>query len=177
MIDSFPLPAFVWTDYSRFVSVAPVVLGWLVLWGRYRELGRHRELAGNRTYRDLAGVRRRVAVSVFELTRDPALVAEALVPSDARCFRPFHQPRCPRPPRAPRPAVAVFHASRLRVPRATITFSGDMERQRTECTSSLWVPERLAACSVPSSRSVANSSRFSVEIRRTCERLRTRGCN
>jgi hypothetical protein len=91
MTDSFPLPAFVWTDYSRFVSVAPVVLGWLVLWGRYRELGRHRELAGNRTYRDLAGVRRRVAVSVFELTRDPALVAEALVRFDRTVFPPLPQ--------------------------------------------------------------------------------------
>jgi len=71
--------AFVWKDYSRFVAVAPVVHGWLVFWGQYRELGQHRVRSGNRTYRDLAGARRRVADTVFELTRDPALVNEALV--------------------------------------------------------------------------------------------------
>jgi hypothetical protein len=79
MSDPISSAAFVWKDDSRFVAVAPVVHGWLVFWGRYRDLGQHRLLAGNRTYRDLAGARRRVADTVFELTRDPALVDAALV--------------------------------------------------------------------------------------------------
>src|SRR5262249_44604448 len=70
---------FTWNDHSRFVSVAPVAGGWLVLWGQWSDIGRHRELAGNRIYLDLDGARRRVADSVLELTGDPALVAEAMV--------------------------------------------------------------------------------------------------
>ena len=95
MIGQAPDEAFVWTSFGRFVAVAQVTLGWLVLWGRYREQGRRRELAGNRTYRDLAGVRRRVADTVFELTRDPAQVAEALVRFDRTAFPPH--PRSPLP--------------------------------------------------------------------------------
>src|SRR5215213_9556827 len=67
---------FSWKDYSRFVQVAPVERGWLVLWGHFRDRGRIRDLVGQRTYVDLTGVRRRVADSVFELTRSPALVTE-----------------------------------------------------------------------------------------------------
>lgn len=78
--------SYVWKDFSRFVEVAPVEYGWLVLWGRYREMGRIRDLAGNRIYADLDGARRRVADSVFELTRNPALVAEALVLFDRTPF-------------------------------------------------------------------------------------------
>lgn len=70
---------FVWKDFSRFVEVAPVQHGWLVLWGTFRDSGRTRELAGNETYADLDGARRRVSDAVFELTRDPALVTEALM--------------------------------------------------------------------------------------------------
>jgi hypothetical protein len=77
---------FIWKDFSRFVEVAPVRLGWLVLWGRYRDQGRLRELGGQRTYADLSGARRRVADAVFELTNNPALVAEAMVLFDRAQF-------------------------------------------------------------------------------------------
>ena len=70
--------SFVWKDFSRFVEVHPVQTGWLVVWGRYEEAGRRKVLAGTRTYPDLAGVRRRVADAVIELTHRPALAAEAL---------------------------------------------------------------------------------------------------
>jgi hypothetical protein len=87
--DSSP---FVWKDFSRFVEVAPVALGWLVLWGRYREMGRVRDLAGSRTYANLDGARRRVADSVVELTRNPALAAEATALFDRTRF-PAHTPQ------------------------------------------------------------------------------------
>jgi hypothetical protein len=80
---------FVWKDYSRFVQVAPVARGWLVLWGQYLDQGRARRLDGNRTYVDLVGARRRVADAVFELTHDDALVAEALHRFDRTPF-PLH---------------------------------------------------------------------------------------
>jgi hypothetical protein len=83
---------FVWKDFSRFVEVAPVSLGWLVLWGRYREMGRVRDLAGSRTYDTLAGARRRVADSVLELMRNPALAAEAMTLFDRTRF-PTHASR------------------------------------------------------------------------------------
>jgi hypothetical protein len=76
-----------WKDFSRFVDVAPVQQGWLVLWGQFHDGGARRELAGNRTYLDLQGARRRVADAVLELTRDPALVAEALTQFDRTRFR------------------------------------------------------------------------------------------
>ena len=82
---------FTWKDFSRFVQVAPVERGWLVLWGRFRDQGRTRELAGQRTYLDLSGVRRRVADSAFELTRSPELVAEAMMRFDRTPF-PVHVP-------------------------------------------------------------------------------------
>jgi hypothetical protein len=82
---------FDWKDFSRFVQVAPVERGWLVLWGQFRDQGRTRDLAGQRTYVDLAGVRRRVADSVFELTRSPELVAEAMLRFD-RTPIPVHLP-------------------------------------------------------------------------------------
>ncbi len=83
--------SFVWKDYSRFVEVAPVAQGWLVLWGEFQDMGAIRQLAGHRTYLDLAGARRRVSAAVFELTHDPALVADALVLFDRMTF-PQHQP-------------------------------------------------------------------------------------
>ena len=76
-----------WKDFSRFVDVAPVQQGWLVLWGRFHEQGARRELVGQRTYQNLPGARRRVADAVMELTRDPALVAEALTQFDRTSFR------------------------------------------------------------------------------------------
>jgi len=82
---------FTWKDFSRFVQVAPVERGWLVLWGRFRHEGRTRDLAGQRTYADLSGVRRRVADSVFELTRSSELVTEAMIRFDRTRF-PVHQP-------------------------------------------------------------------------------------
>jgi hypothetical protein len=82
---------FVWKDFSRFVEVGPVARGWLVLWGTYRDSGRTRELAGSQTYEDLAGARRRVGDAVFKLTRDPALVAEAMLRFDRTPF-PAHAP-------------------------------------------------------------------------------------
>ena len=82
---------FSWKDFSRFVQVAPVERGWLVLWGHFRDQGLTRELAGERTYLDLSGVRRRVADSVFELTSSPELVAEAMMRFDRTPF-PVHLP-------------------------------------------------------------------------------------
>jgi hypothetical protein len=82
---------FTWKDFSRFVQVAPVERGWLVLWGRFRDGGRTRDLAGQRTYVDLSGVRRRVADSVFELTRSSEFVTEAMIRFDRTQF-PDHQP-------------------------------------------------------------------------------------
>ena len=70
--------AFAWKNHGRFVELHPVQTGWLVLWGRYEELGRRKILLGNRTYRDIAGARRRLADAVIELTGRPALAAEAL---------------------------------------------------------------------------------------------------
>jgi hypothetical protein len=82
---------FSWKDFSRFVQVAPVELGWLVLWGHFRQGGLVRDLAGQRTYADLSGVRRRVADSVFELTKSSELVAEAMTRFDRTRF-PVHHP-------------------------------------------------------------------------------------
>lgn len=93
----FDNAVYTWKHFSRFVKVAPVELGWLVLWGHYRDLGRTRDLAGQRTYIDLAGARRRVADAVFELTRNPSLVTEALVLFDRTRF-PDHRAAPPPPP-------------------------------------------------------------------------------
>ncbi len=76
-----------WKDFSRFVEVAPVEQGWLVIWGKFHDQGARRELAGNRIYTGLPGARRRVADAVLELTHDPALVAEALTQFDRTWFR------------------------------------------------------------------------------------------
>ncbi|MCA9861947.1 MAG: hypothetical protein KC432_02955 [Thermomicrobiales bacterium] len=73
---------YVWKDFSRFVEVAPVQQGWLVIWGRFHDQGARRELAGARTYINLPGVRRRVADAVLELTHNSALVDEALTQFD-----------------------------------------------------------------------------------------------
>jgi hypothetical protein len=79
-------PAFTWQDYGRFVQAGPVEQGWLVFWGHHRDQGLTRVVAGNRTYVELEGARRRVADAVLELTRDEALVAEALVRFDRTRF-------------------------------------------------------------------------------------------
>lgn len=80
------LSPYSWKDFSRFVDVAPVRQGWLVLWGRYHEQGARRELVGNETYLSLQGARRRVADAVMELTKDPVLVGEALAQFDRTRF-------------------------------------------------------------------------------------------
>ena len=86
-------PEFTWQDFSRFVEVSPVRTGWLVVWGRYEARGRRRVLRGNRVYRDLAGVRRRLADAVLELTGKSALVEEALGLLD-RAAIPAHRAHC-----------------------------------------------------------------------------------
>lgn len=70
---------FSWKDFSRFVEVARVEKGWLVLWGIYRDMGATRDLKGQRTYTELSGVRRRVADAAFELTRSDRLASEAIL--------------------------------------------------------------------------------------------------
>jgi len=85
-------PAFAWKDHGRFVELYPVRTGWLLLWGRYEDLGRRKVLAGNRTYPDPASARRRVADAALELTGKRALAAEALLAFD-RARLPPHQPK------------------------------------------------------------------------------------
>jgi len=84
-------PAFAWTSFSRFVELHPVRTGWLVLWGRYEDLGRRKLLAGNRIYLDLAGARARLIDAVLELTDDPRLAHEAVTLLD-RADLPPHRP-------------------------------------------------------------------------------------
>ena len=88
-------PAFLWKDHSRFVELHPVQTGWLVVWGRYEELGRRKILLGNRTYRDIGGARRRLADAVLELTRKPALAAEALTLLDRSPLPPHRSEPLP----------------------------------------------------------------------------------
>lgn len=87
VVQSRAASSYSWKDFSRFVDVAPVQRGWLVLWGQFHDQGARRELVGQRTYQGLQGARRRVADAVLELTRDPALVAEALTLFDRTRFR------------------------------------------------------------------------------------------
>lgn len=82
---------FEWKYFSRFVTVSPVRLGWLVIWGRYEEMGQRTVLLGNRTYRNLAEARHRLQEAVLELTRKPALAAEAAGELDRYTFVP-HEP-------------------------------------------------------------------------------------
>jgi len=89
--DDPSLPLFDWKDHSRFVELHVVRTGWLVLWGHYEDLGRRKILAGNRTYPEIAGVRRRLADAVLELTHKPSLAAEALLMFD-RTPLPDHHP-------------------------------------------------------------------------------------
>ena len=90
-------PAFVWKDHSRFVELHLVRMGWLVLWGQYEELGRRKVLAGNRTYPDLSGARRRLADVVLELTHKRELAAEALGLLDRTSLPPRPPTRLPDP--------------------------------------------------------------------------------
>jgi hypothetical protein len=74
-------PAYSWRDHSRYAEIIPVQTGWMVVWGRYEQNGRARVTIGQRVYRDLAGVSRRLAEAVIELTgnRQEALDALALL--------------------------------------------------------------------------------------------------
>jgi hypothetical protein len=71
-------PAFEWKDYSRFVAIYAVERGWLVVWGKYEDLGARKLVYGQQTYRDLAGVKHRLAIAVVELTADPRNIDEAM---------------------------------------------------------------------------------------------------
>jgi hypothetical protein len=71
-------PAFEWKDYSRFVSIYAVEHGWLVVWGKFEDLGQLKLVYGNQIYRDLDGVKRRLAMAVVELTADPRNIDEAM---------------------------------------------------------------------------------------------------
>jgi hypothetical protein len=86
------VPAFAWRDHSRYVEIVPVRTGWLVVWGRYEEMGRRRLTLGNRVYRDLAGVRRRLVDTVVELTGNRQEAIDALALLNARGL-PTHSPQ------------------------------------------------------------------------------------
>src|SRR5438067_1716854 len=85
-------PAFEWKDYSRFVNLYPVERGWLVVWGKYEDLGKKKLVYGNQIYRDLDGVKRRLATAILELTANPANVDDALALL-ARQGLPPHTPK------------------------------------------------------------------------------------
>jgi hypothetical protein len=70
-------PAFEWKDHSRFVNIYAVERGWLVVWGKYEDLGKTKLVYGNQVYRDLDGVKRRLATAIIELTANPTLVDDA----------------------------------------------------------------------------------------------------
>jgi hypothetical protein len=86
-------PVYDWKDHSRFVEIYPVSSGWLVLWGKYEEMGAVRTLAGSRIYRTGAGARRRLAWSIIGLTRNPVDARDALRLLDRQGGLPAHKPR------------------------------------------------------------------------------------
>jgi len=90
-------PAFVWKDHSRFVEVVPVRTGWLVFWGHYEEQGRRRVTHGYRTYRDVAGVRRRLAGAIVEFTGREQEAAVALAMLDRQGLPPHAPQELPEP--------------------------------------------------------------------------------
>jgi hypothetical protein len=94
MMDAIELgaPAFAWRDHSRYVEIVPVRTGWLVVWGRYEDMGRRRLTLGNRVYRDLVGVRRRLVDAVIELTGNRQEAIDALALLDRRGL-PEHTPQ------------------------------------------------------------------------------------
>lgn len=84
-------PLYEWKDHSRYVEVAPVQTGWLIVWGIYEDLGRIKHIHGNRVYRDLDGIRRRLADVVTHYTRKPQEAIDALMELD-RLDLPAHRP-------------------------------------------------------------------------------------
>jgi hypothetical protein len=90
-------PAFEWNDHSRFVAIYPVERGWLVVWGKYEDLGATKLVYGQQTYRDLAGVKRRLATAVVELTADPSNIDEAIWLLERRGLPQHHPKDLPAP--------------------------------------------------------------------------------
>jgi hypothetical protein len=86
------VPAYAWRDHSRYVEIVPVRTGWLVVWGWYEEMGQRRLTLGNRVYRDLGGVRRRLVDAVVELTGNRQEAIDALALLNARGL-PEHTPQ------------------------------------------------------------------------------------
>lgn len=86
------VPAYAWRDHSRYLEIVPIRTGWLVVWGRYEEMGRRRLTLGNRVYRDVDGVRRRLVDAVVELTGNRQEAIDALALFNARGV-PEHLPQ------------------------------------------------------------------------------------
>jgi hypothetical protein len=84
-------PVYAWRDHSRYVELVPVQTGWLVLWGLYEEQGAVKHIYGQRVYRNLEGVRRRLADQVIAFTGKPAEARDALALL-ARQGLPEHRP-------------------------------------------------------------------------------------
>jgi hypothetical protein len=80
-----------WFDHSRYVEITPVQTGWLIIWGLYENLGAVKHVYGTRVYRDLAGVRRRLADVVKEFTKSNQEAAGALMEFE-RLNLPKHTP-------------------------------------------------------------------------------------
>ena len=89
-------PVYDWKDHSRFVEIYPVSSGWLVLWGRYEEMGEVRLTAGARIYASAKGARRRLAWAIVSLTKNPVDARNALRLLDRQGGLPQHKPRRPR---------------------------------------------------------------------------------
>ncbi|MGI8475364.1 MAG: hypothetical protein ACR2OO_03195 [Thermomicrobiales bacterium] len=86
-------PVYEWKDHSRYVEVIPVQTGWLTVWGKYEDLGETKHVHGTRTYRDIAGVRRRIADVILDFTRKPSEVRDALMLFDRQGGLPAHKPK------------------------------------------------------------------------------------
>ena len=80
-----------WKDHSRYVEVMPVQTGWLIVWGLYEDQGKIKLIYGNRVYRDLDGVRRRLADVVTQFTKKRQEAADALMEFE-RLYLPAHTP-------------------------------------------------------------------------------------
>jgi hypothetical protein len=91
------MPSYACRDHSRYVEIVPVQTGWLVVWGRFEDMGRRRLTLGNRVYRDLAGVRRRLADAVVELTGSRGAARAALALLDRQGLPPHTPPPLPLP--------------------------------------------------------------------------------
>ncbi len=84
-------PLYTWFDHSRYVEIIPVTTGWLVLWGLYEQQGAVKHIYGQRIYRNLEGVRRRLADQVIAFTKKPSEARDALTLLDRQGL-PAHRP-------------------------------------------------------------------------------------